>query len=254
MSPAQVTNFVHVAHSNMHYFQPAPAAVGLASPCWCSMATADAIFILCIALFFGVLSNILARLTRVPATVLLLVSFPALLLLCKAQSASQTCLGLLLQLFGLALGVGFESYIGSWQYVAPGMAIWQVSLTAWLMLGSQSPSQAVSTIPSTQTFLLQGLCTSGLSDMYMRWPPQSPLYVTAQRQRGLTPASCLLQDLDPNFLAALFLPPVLFAGSLALAPGALLMAAPHIFLLGIVGVGVGTALTGVVCHYLLPYR
>ncbi len=52
----------------------------------------------------------------------------------------------------------------------------------------------------------------------------------------------------------MFLPPVLFAGSLALAPGALLTAAPHIFLLGIVGVGLGTALTGVICRYLLPYR
>ena len=134
----------------MYYFQPAPAAVGLASLCWGSMATADAIFILCIALFFGLLSNILARLTRVPATVLLLVGPPALLLLWKAQSASKTPLGLLLQLFGLLLGVGYDFYIGSWQYVAPGMAIWQVSLTTRLMLGSQSPLQAVSSSPSTQ--------------------------------------------------------------------------------------------------------
>ena len=138
----------------MYYFQPAGAAVGLASPCWCSMTIADAIFILCIALSFGLLSNILASLTRVPATVLLLVGLPTLLLLCQAQSASKTPLGLLLQLFGLLLGVGSDFYIGSWQYVAPGVAIWQVSLTEQLVLGSQWPWQAVRTIPSTSTVSL----------------------------------------------------------------------------------------------------
>ena len=61
------------------------------------------------------------------------------------------------------------------------------------------------------------------------------------------------QDIDPHLLAALLLPPLLFAGAVALPRRVLVKAAPHIALLGICGVLTGTGMTAVVVKLVLPY-
>ena len=63
-----------------------------------------------------------------------------------------------------------------------------------------------------------------------------------------------MQDISPSLLAALFFPPLLFAGAVALPKHILVKATSHIALLGCVGVLTGTGMTAVVMKFVLPYR
>jgi hypothetical protein len=92
----------------------------------------NAVFVAAIALFLGAFTQSALHWTRIPNSVLLLVStlaaqpkqLPPDLLLRRKYLPLSCCL----QLWGLAIGVGNGTYVSSWQHVSPGITFWQVSL------------------------------------------------------------------------------------------------------------------------------